>query len=229
MRQHDQGLLYRHGDRAVNASARIDRKRRKAAVQTDDHRLQLRTLILLGDLCARELTQPLRHGFQPSALAGLSPEIRARAAEEFGRAHGRSLAALGINLNFAPVLDLRLGTGRNLFDLNTLIEQRAIASDPVVVADIARAYVQGLEASGVEATVKHFPGLGRVRGDTHLFDASLDAPLADLEASDWRPFKEVLAGSKAALMIGHVSLTAIDPSRPASHSKPSSTAWSASD
>jgi beta-N-acetylhexosaminidase len=155
-----------------------------------------------------------------SALAGLSPELRARAAEEFGRAHGRSLAALGVNLNFAPVLDLRPGGGRNLLDLNTLIEQRAIASDPAVVADIARAYVRRLEASGVEATLKHFPGLERVRGDTHLFDASLDAPRADLEASDWRPFKEVLAGSNAALMIGHVSLTAIDPGRPASHSKP---------
>jgi beta-N-acetylhexosaminidase len=58
-----------------------------------------------------------------------------------------------------------------------------------------------------------------MRGDTHLFDASLDASLTDLEASDWRPFKEVLAGSNAALMIGHVSLTAIDPDRPASHSK----------
>ena len=163
---------------------------------------------------------PLLPALPPlSALASLSPEIRARAAEEFGRTHGRSLAALGVNLNFAPVLDLRPEAGRNLFDLNTLIEQRAIASDPDIVADIARAYVQGLEASGVEATVKHFPGLGRVRGDTHLFDASLDAPLADLEASDWRPFRQVLAGSKAALMIGHVSLTAIDPDRPASHSK----------
>src|SRR5579883_1495029 len=163
---------------------------------------------------------PLLPSLPPlSALAALSPDIRARAAEEFGRAHGHALAGLGINLNFAPVLDLRPAAGRNLFDLNTLIEQRAIASDPDIVADIARAYVQGLEASGVEATVKHFPGLGRVRGDTHLLDASLDTPLADLEAADWRPFKAVLAASKAALMIGHVGLTAIDPDRPASHSK----------
>jgi len=163
---------------------------------------------------------PLLPALPPlSALATLSPELRARAAEEFGRAHGRALAALGVNLNFAPVLDLRSAAGRNPFDLNTLIEQRAIASDPDIVADIARAYVQGLEASGVEATVKHFPGLGRVRGDTHLFDASLDAPLSELEASDWRPFRDVLAASGAALMIGHVSLTAIDPDRPASHSR----------
>ena len=82
---------------------------------------------------------PLLPALPPlSALATLSPELRARAAEEFGRAHGRALAALGVNLNFAPVLDLRSAAGRNPFDLNTLIEQRAIASDPDIVADIAR-------------------------------------------------------------------------------------------
>jgi beta-N-acetylhexosaminidase len=76
-----------------------------------------------------------------------------------------------------------------------------------------------LEASGVGATVKHFPGLGRVRRDTHLVSADLDAPLDELEATDWRPFRDVLAGSNAELMIGHVGLTAVDPARPASHSK----------
>ena len=60
--------------------------------------------------------------------------------------------------------------------------------------------------SGVGATVKHFPGLGRVRTDTHHFSAKLDTPLDELEASDWIPFRKVLSGSKAQLMIGHVTL-----------------------
>ena len=72
-------------------------------------------------------------------------------------------------------------------------------------------------ASG--ATVKHFPGLGRVRADTHHFSADLDTPLEELEASDWIPFRKVLAGSKAQLMIGHVTLTSVDPDRAASHSR----------
>ena len=133
--------------------------------------------------------------------------------------HGQELAALGVNLNLAPVLDLRPELKRNRFDFNTLIGQRAISDDPAIVADIARAYVNGLEASGVGATVKHFPGLGRVRSDTHHFSADLDTPLDELEASDWIPFRKVLAGSKAQLMIGHVTLTSVDPDRPASHSK----------
>ena len=154
-----------------------------------------------------------------STLADLAPDARAAKAESFGHAHGRELAALGVNLNLAPVLDLRPEPKRNRFDFNTLIGQRAISDDPLVVADIARAYVSGLEASGVAATVKHFPGLGRVRTDTHHFSAALDTPVDELEASDWIPFRKVLAGSKAQLMIGHVTLTSVDPDRPASHSK----------
>jgi beta-N-acetylhexosaminidase len=154
-----------------------------------------------------------------STLAELPHVERVRKAEELGRAQGREMAALGVNTNFAPVLDLRPETKQAGFDLNTLIERRAISGDPAVVADVALAYVHGLEASGVSATVKHFPGLGRVRSDTHLFSADLGTPRDVLEASDWRPFREVLAGSHARLMIGHVSLSAIDPGRPASHSK----------
>jgi len=154
-----------------------------------------------------------------STLSGLPSDVQARKAEEFGRTHGRELAALGVTQNFAPVLDLRPEPRRNPLDFHTLIGQRAIASDPAVVSEIARGYVRGLEASGVAATVKHFPGLGRLRTDTHHFTAALDNPREVLEASDWRPFRDVLAGTNAQLMIGHVNLTAIDPDRPASHSK----------
>jgi beta-N-acetylhexosaminidase len=166
------------------------------------------------------LSPPLKTLPALSTLAELPREARARAAFEFGRAHGRELVSLGVNRNFAPVLDLRPDPGRNLLDFHTLTGQRAISADPAVVSEIALAYVRGLEASGVAATVKHFPGLGRVRTDTHNFAASLNTPIDALEATDWRPFKDVLAGSNAQLMIGHVNLTAIDPDRPASHSKP---------
>ncbi|MBR1249378.1 glycoside hydrolase family 3 protein [Bradyrhizobium sp. AUGA SZCCT0169] len=165
------------------------------------------------------LSPPLTKLPALSTLAGLPPDIRAEKAKAFGRTHGQELAALGVNLNLAPVLDLRPDAKRNRFDFNTLIGQRAISDDPAIVADIARSYVHGLEAFGVGATVKHFPGLGRVRADTHHFSASLDTPLAELEASDWRPFRDVLADSRAQLMIGHVTLTAVDPDRAASHSR----------
>ena len=165
------------------------------------------------------LAPPLTRLPALSTLANLAPDVRAEKAEAFGRTHGRELAALGVNRNLAPVLDIRPELKRNRLDFNTLIGQRAISDDPAVVADIAQAYVHGLEASGVGATVKHFPGLGRVRTDTHHFSADLGTAVEELEASDWIPFRKVLAGSKAQLMVGHVTLTSVDPNRPASHSK----------
>jgi beta-N-acetylhexosaminidase len=162
------------------------------------------------------LSPPLTAIPSLSTLADLSPDIRAKKAEDFGHTHGQELATLGVNQDFAPVLDLRPEASRYRY---TLIDQRAISGDPATVADIALDYVRGLEAFNVGATVKHFSGLGRVRADTHHCSADLDTPLAVLEASDWRPLRDVLAGSKARLMIGHVTLTSVDPDRPASHSK----------
>lgn len=154
-----------------------------------------------------------------ATLAGLAPDDQQAKAEEFGRIHGRELAGLGVNLNLAPVLDLKPQAQRNRLDFHTLIGQRAIASDPAVVSTIATSYVRGLEESGVGATLKHFPGIGRVRSDTHHFSANLDTPVTELEATDWLPFRQVLSHSRSALMVGHVTLTAVDPDRAASHSK----------
>ena len=165
------------------------------------------------------LAPPLTKVPALATLTGLAPDDQQAKAEEFGRIHGGELAALGVNLNLAPVLDLKPPARRNRLDFHTLIGQRAIASDPAVVSTIARAYVRGLEASGVGATLKHFPGIGRVRADTHHFSANLDTPVEELEATDWLPFREVLSHSRSALMVGHVTLTAVDPDRAASHSK----------
>ncbi|MCC8978419.1 glycoside hydrolase family 3 N-terminal domain-containing protein [Bradyrhizobium acaciae] len=165
------------------------------------------------------LAPPLTRLPALATLAELPPDEQRVKAEEFGRIHGRELASLGINLNFAPVLDLRPAAKRNRLDFNTLINQRAISDDPAKVSAIAGAYIQGLESAGVGATVKHFPGLGRVRADTHHFTADLYTPSAELEASDWRPFRDVLATTGARLMVGHVAVSALDPGRPASHSK----------
>jgi len=205
---------------AGSTAARL--KEEIAALQERRRAAGLPRLIVAADQeggIVSHLAPPLTRLPALSTLANLAPDVRAGKAAAFGRTHGQELAALGVNLNLAPVLDLRPEPKRNRLDFNTLIGQRAISDDPAIVADIASAYIHGLEASGVGATVKHFPGLGRVRTDTHHFSAELDTPLDELEASDWIPFRKVLAGSKAQLMIGHVTLTSVDPDRAASHSK----------
>ena len=126
------------------------------------------------------LAPPLTKVPALATLSGLAPEDQQARAEEFGRIHGRELVSLGVNLNLAPVLDLKPPQRRNRLDFHTLIGQRAIATDPAVVSTIATAYVRGLEASGVGATLKHFPGIGRVRTDTHHFNAKLDTTVVML-------------------------------------------------
>ena len=193
-----------------------------AALQARRHAAGLPPLMVATDQeggIVSHLAPPLTRLPALASLAELAPDERKAKAEEFGRIHGRELASLGINHNFAPVLDLRPEAKRNQLDFNTLTNQRAISDDPAKVSAVAGAYIHGLESAGVSATVKHFPGLGRVRADTHHFDADLDTPVGELEATDWRPFRDVLSTSGARLMVGHVAVSALDPGRPASHSK----------
>jgi len=193
-----------------------------AALQDKRRAAGLPPLIVAADQeggIVGHLAPPLTKVPALATLTGLAPDEQQARAEEFGRIHGRELAGLGVNLNLAPVLDLKPPQRRNRLDFHTLIGRRAIATDPVVVSTIASAYVRGLEETGVGATLKHFPGIGRVRTDTHHFSASLNTPVKELEATDWLPFREVLSHSRSALMVGHVTLTAVDPDRAASHSK----------
>jgi beta-N-acetylhexosaminidase len=144
---------------------------------------------------------------------------RLTAIRQFAREQGRELAGLGVNLNLAPVIDLDHGLV-NPDDRLTRIHQRAISSDAGVVAEAAGAYCDGLWEAGVRCTLKHFPGLGRVFEDTHRGGASLDVAASELERTDWVPFRALMGRSDAFTMLGHVTLTAFDRSRPVSFSRP---------
>jgi beta-N-acetylhexosaminidase len=140
--------------------------------------------------------------------------VRAYAADV-----GRSLSGLGVNLNFAPVVDLDQGVS-NPNDRYTRIGMRAISSDPKIVADVAGEYCRGLAQHGVHCTIKHFPGLGRVFEDTHLEHATLSTPAEELARNDWVPFKDLMQQKSMFTMLAHVRLAAIDRERPASFSAP---------
>jgi beta-N-acetylhexosaminidase len=148
-----------------------------------------------------------------------APESLEDRAYAYGKRQGSDLAALGVNMNLSPVVDLKPASKGNWRNLHTQIERRAIAADPRVVAKVATAYGAGLVASGVLPTVKHFPGLGRVQGDTHLVKASLSLNPEE-QAEDWLPFREATTRTGAAMMLSHVKLPEIDPEHPASLSRP---------
>lgn len=188
-----------------------------AELQAIRRRAELPPLIVAADQEGGPVSHlsPLLEALPPlsSLLAAPDPEAAARA---YGARQGRGLATLGVNLNFGPVVDLR-PDGEIAEDIFSNIPARAIASDPARVTQIAGAYLDGLESEGVRGTLKHFPGLGRVRSDTHLHPARLEETPAQL-ARDWQPFRQLGQRPAAAIMLGHVTLAALDPERAASHS-----------
>ena len=101
---------------------------------------------------------------------------------------------------------------------NRAIGERAFHLEPSIVAEFGRAYVRGMHAAGMAATLKHFPGHGSVLEDTH-FDAAVDPrPLQILRAEDLVPFEAGISAGAEAIMMAHVSYPAVDAD-PAGYSR----------
>jgi beta-N-acetylhexosaminidase len=164
------------------------------------------------------LSPPLPHPQPLSRIAALPPDQRREAARRIGVDQGAALRKIGVTMDLAPVSDL-MPDRPWVVDWNTQIVTRSISRYPEVVATVAAGFSEGLLAAGITPTAKHFPGLGRITVDTHLFSASLDAMENDLATTDWVPFREVLGIPGAAVMLSHVALAEIDPGVPVSQSK----------
>ena len=129
-------------------------------------------------------------------------------AYRHGRVMATEMLACGIDLSFAPVLDLDRGS--------EVIGDRAFSDDPAVVETLGRAYLGGMHDAGMKTTGKHFPGHGSVAADSHVDDVTDERPLQAILDNDLRPFRS-LAPLLDALMIAHVVYPAVDP-RPAGYS-----------
>src|SRR5690606_26888055 len=98
------------------------------------------------------------------------------------------------------------------------IGNRAFSEDPQVVAGFTRAYVRGMHAAGMAATLKHFPGHGSVLEDTHFDDAIDRRPLDEIRALDLVPFVAGIEAGADAVMMAHVVYPEVAP-EPAGYSK----------
>ncbi|MCU0953181.1 MAG: glycoside hydrolase family 3 protein [Hyphomicrobium sp.] len=125
------------------------------------------------------------------------------------------LKRIGVNLNFSPVVDLKIDPHRRS-DGETQLRYRALSSDAATVSDVAGWYCDALQVEGIYCTIKHFPGLGRVTLDTHRRAGEIKATAAELNATDWVPFRRLMGRPNVVTMLAHVRLTAIDPGEPAS-------------
>ena len=135
--------------------------------------------------------------------------------ERVGVAIGREARALGINVVYAPVLDLASEPG------NVAMGIRSFGDDPAAVARHGAAMIRGLQSAGVAASIKHFPGLGAVDQDTHHALGVVHGSAADLEANEFAPFRAGIAAGARLVMSAHVAVPALtgDATLPATLSR----------
>jgi beta-N-acetylhexosaminidase len=150
---------------------------------------------------------PLR---QFGEMYARDPGAALEQAERHAWLMASEIRASGVDLSFAPVVDLGRG--------NRAIGDRAFSADPQVVAEFTRAYVRGMHAAGMAATLKHFPGHGSVLEDTHFDEAMDDRPFDDIRANDLVPFAAGIDAGADAVMLAHVAYPQVAP-EPAGYSR----------
>lgn len=147
----------------------------------------------------------------PSALASGAAGNPAL-TEAAWRAAGTELAALGINLDFAPVADV-LTTG------STVIGSRSYGADSGAVSKQVAGAVRGLQSAGVAATLKHFPGHGHTAADSHSDLPVLTQDRSTLQTGAWPPFQAGIDAGAELVMSAHLDVRSIDPGMPATFSR----------
>lgn len=135
--------------------------------------------------------------------------VGARADEEAARAYGRligeQLSAVGANLNLAPVLDVRSEAANP----DIARWERALGADPERVARLGSALAAGMQAAGVVAAGKHFPGIGALRTDTHAGPGSLPQSVEELRATALPPFAAAAEAGLDAVLLSHAAVPSV--------------------
>jgi len=160
---------------------------------------------------------------QISGFWEIPPSARAVAAsggpplvKDLAHRTARRLLALGVNLNFAPVLDIHSNPA------NPIIGIRSFGTTASQVTACGRAAVEGIQAAGVIPVVKHFPGHGDTALDSHVDLPRVNSPIATLALRELRPFEAAIQAGVPVIMTCHVVVPALDPDpdRPATLSRP---------
>ena len=139
-----------------------------------------------------------------------SPEAQ---AEAFARTTAEEMGLVGLNMDLAPVLDVGRGP------VEEHLRGRTFGEDPRRVADLGSIVIRTLQAGGIMAVAKHFPGLGRTAEDPHVRLPEILLEEGELETVNLVPFRAAVEEGVAAVMTSHAVYPSIDPGTPATLSE----------
>src|SRR5215217_2777585 len=123
---------------------------------------------------------------------------------QMGLAVGRQMKRIGVHVNYAPVLDI------NNNPANPVIGYRSFGEEREKVAKLGLAYIRGMQEAGIMACAKHFPGHGDTDVDSHADLPVISESMAQLAPLGLYPFRQAVKGGVGSVMIGHLSIPAID-------------------
>lgn len=146
-------------------------------------------------------------------MATLGRSGSADLAARFGRALGREMRAVGISLDFAPVVDVLTQ------ERNPAIGDRALSGDPTMVATLGAAIIDALQSESVAGCAKHFPGHGDTSVDSHHELPLVEHPPDRFDQIDFVPFRAAIRAGVAAIIVAHLLVPAFDEDLPASLSR----------
>lgn len=159
------------------------------------------------------LDSVLRFPYQMSL--GAVPAADSALIYDMGREVARQFARLGMQVNFAPVVDVNNNPN------NPVIGFRSWGENPAAVARLSRLYLRGMQDAGVLAVAKHFPGHGDVDADSHLALPLVRVDRGRLDSLELPPFKNMIANGIGGMMVAHLNVPALDASgAPTTLSKP---------
>ena len=180
-----------------------------AALVADIHALRTPTLLVAVDQEGGRV-QRFREGFTllpPAQFFGSvyerDPSSGRRLAESSAWLMAAELRAVGVDMSFAPVLDLDYGR-------STVIGNRAFHHTPKAVSELGRAWLLGMRRAGMAATAKHFPGHGAASGDSHHVLPVDERSLDEIRRHDLKPYEQLIRLELLSVMMAHLVYPAVD-------------------
>jgi beta-N-acetylhexosaminidase len=177
-----------------------------AAALTNRLQARARVPLLFGSDFEGGVGMQLRGGTRLPRAMALAATGDTESAAEAARITAREGRALGIHVNFYPVLDV------NNNPSNPIINTRAFGDDPEMVANWGAAFIRAAQDERQIATAKHFPGHGDTSLDSHILLPTLDATRERLEQIELPPFRNAIQRGVRAVMTAHIAVPALDPS-----------------
>jgi beta-glucosidase-like glycosyl hydrolase/CubicO group peptidase (beta-lactamase class C family) len=179
----------------------------KQAELTNEFQATSKVPLLIGFDGEWGLNMRLKNSFRYPWNMTLGAVQNNKLIEQFGEQVGKHCKRIGININFAPVVDI------NTNPENPIIGNRSFGENKYNVTEKAAAFIKGMQNTGVLANAKHFPGHGDTSTDSHKTLPFLDFTLERLDSIELFPYKKLFKTNLASVMIAHLNVPSLEPEK----------------